>query len=597
MLKDNYNIKTADWLNNDTLIESPSHIKYKGFLVPTWPFPELSQEEFEELKQKQHSELIKEIEVRKSLGLLSESQAKETLNQYAKFFFHEGLAYKMVDIEGYIYANKTFDRDTASVLESIVPTLDPNVKIVSRSRIRELTGFSFHTKVKHSPEPVYLAWQDTFDRAIRWGGYSVYVLDGSRQLGKSLLTAELLIEFSFLPKFDTLIASFEAKATQRILNYINKFTKNFDEWTFVPHKQDWYIENTFSGSKIYFSTLAEDGDKVRGLTLSLVVVDEAQLVGMEEMESGVLPTLLTTGWPVILLGTASPWTDSYMYDCIVQGKSGKDPGIYVQQVTLDDNPLVDPKTRERIMMRLKNPNSYARTMREYFCKWGGNDEKIFYPEIEEWAMPDYSKIAVLGIDPARKQDNSAFTVLEVGSGKARSVLSAIVPDSHKNSWQTQAQFFLDLQKSVLSKYKQFVVAIDATGVGDGVFEIFRSAWLRNMSAIRYTTGDTYTITKWEYIVGKSLLINRVIDLASAGNLSVCKYTNGKLLEELDYAQVVYSKSGKISFESRFTDDSINSLLISVFLAVEKRLVEREQIIEVANNYWFIPRGQTISRTW
>jgi hypothetical protein len=90
-------------------------------------------------------------------------------------------------------------------------------------------------------------------------------------------------------------------------------------------------------------------------------------------------------------------------------------------------------------------------------------------------MPDYSKIAVLGIDPARKQDNSAFTVLEVGSGKARSVLSAIVPDSHKNSWQTQAQFFLDLQKSVLSKYKQFVVAIDATGVGDGVFEIFRSA--------------------------------------------------------------------------------------------------------------------------
>lgn len=57
----------------------------------------------------------------------------------------------------------------------------------------------------------------------------MYVLDGSRQLGKSLLTAELLIEFSFLPKFDTLIASFEAKATQRILNYINKFTKNFDE--------------------------------------------------------------------------------------------------------------------------------------------------------------------------------------------------------------------------------------------------------------------------------------------------------------------------------------------------------------------------------
>jgi CRISPR/Cas system-associated endonuclease/helicase Cas3 len=64
---------------------------------------------------------------------------------------------------------------------------------------------------------------------------------------------------------------------------------------FEMHKQDGYLENTFSGSKIYFSTLSEDGDKVRGLTLSLVVIDEAQLVDCETMESGVLPTLSTTG--------------------------------------------------------------------------------------------------------------------------------------------------------------------------------------------------------------------------------------------------------------------------------------------------------------
>lgn len=114
-------------------------------------------------------------------------------------------------------------------------------------------------------------------------------------MGKSLITAELLIECSFIPGFDSLVASFEAKSTQRILNYIKKYTKNFDEGMFVVRKQDGYIENTFSDSKIYFSTLSEDGDKVRGLTLSLVVVDEAQLVDCESMESGVLPTLSTTG--------------------------------------------------------------------------------------------------------------------------------------------------------------------------------------------------------------------------------------------------------------------------------------------------------------
>lgn len=106
--------------------------------------------------------------------------------------------------------------------------IDENTRSISRSRIREITGYSYHTKVKHEPNPIYIEWQEIFSNAISNAKHDIYVLDGSRQMGKSLITAQLLIEFSFLPSSDSLVASFEVKSTQRILNYISKYTKNFE---------------------------------------------------------------------------------------------------------------------------------------------------------------------------------------------------------------------------------------------------------------------------------------------------------------------------------------------------------------------------------
>lgn len=240
-------------------------------------------------------------------GLLKKSSQRETLAQYEKIFFADNVAYKKKDIMSLLQKDSPppltkrpqpidYDPDLHEEKPALfTEKIDSNTRAFSRTRIRELTGYSYFTKVKHSATPVYIGWQETFSNAISEGKHDVYVLDGSRQMGKSLITAQMLIEYSFLPNFDSLVASFEAKSTQRILNYIKKYTKNLDESLFSIHKQDGYIENTFSGSKIYFSTLSEDGDKVRGLTLSLVVIDEAQLVDIETMESGVLPTLSTTG--------------------------------------------------------------------------------------------------------------------------------------------------------------------------------------------------------------------------------------------------------------------------------------------------------------
>lgn len=63
-----------------------------------------------------------------------------------------------------------------------------------------------------------------------------------------------------------------------------------------------------------------------------------------------------------------------------------------------------------------------------------------------------------------------------------------------------------------------------------------------MSGIRYTSGETMAISQGEYVVGKSLLINRTIDLATEGKLEVVEFTCKKLLDELEYAKLSYTNT-------------------------------------------------------
>lgn len=69
------------------------------------------------------------------------------------------------------------------------------------------------------------------------------VIDGSRQMGKSYGIAELLIEESFVPGADILVAAFLQKTTNAILNYMKKFLHQFSEDDFTIYRKDGYILN------------------------------------------------------------------------------------------------------------------------------------------------------------------------------------------------------------------------------------------------------------------------------------------------------------------------------------------------------------------
>lgn len=118
-------------------------------------------------------------------------------------------------------------------------------------------------------------------------------------MGKSLALSQLLIEESFLPNNDTIVVAFQQSTTDIIKNYMLKSIASFEtedgtNTMFLNKDRKNYIENSNSGSRCHFRTLDDKARNVRGLTVSKVVVDEAQEIDVVTMETAVLPTLTTT---------------------------------------------------------------------------------------------------------------------------------------------------------------------------------------------------------------------------------------------------------------------------------------------------------------
>jgi len=154
----------------------------------------------------------------------------------------------------------------------------------------------------------------------------VIIVNGSRQMGKSLALSQLLIEESFLPNNDTIVVAFQQSTTDIIKNYMLKSIAAFEtedgtNTMFLNKDRKNYIENSNSGSRCHFRTLDDKARNVRGLTVSKVVVDEAQEIDVVTMETAVLPTLTTTNGQLILIGTPGPERQGFMYQEILRIRS------------------------------------------------------------------------------------------------------------------------------------------------------------------------------------------------------------------------------------------------------------------------------------
>lgn len=524
---------------------------------------------FENLKEKDIFLMIEEQEkfvkeqadTMLQYNFLSLNNYKKTIEQYKYFFFYEKHAYFKEDIKNFLANEIKLDKTYIQSPEN------KKVTWISREAIRNLTWYTYNPVPAWDNierKKVYVKWQHN----VLEDDSRIILVVGSRQIWKSFVIAEKGVECSFLPNNDTLVWWFTTETTNVIRNYVLKFIQKFPSWTFEHFKSERYVINLKTGTKLYFRTLWDDAQTILWKTLKRVIVDESQLVDEYVFEEVLKPTLSTTWWQLILIWT--PWRKKswYFYKKIIEFKRWLLKNASLYEVDITKNPFIHPEEREEVMSNRFDP----RIRRQYFCEWNDWWESLFVFDKEmEFPVFNLDWFFVLGIDPARKNDRSWYSLIYIYNWKATIILSWFVPDTYKKDWGLQALYFKDIIKKY-EKYKNFYTVIDVSWVWDWVAKIFLDAWIKILGKIRYTSWNSESVSGIDYKVCKTILINNALDMISEKHIALFESTNKDLLEEIEFITETEAWLWQIAFKSDFFDDITNATLIAIYFISKRRLL-------------------------
>jgi hypothetical protein len=180
------------------------------------------------------------------------------------------------------------------------------------------------------------------------------------------------------------------------------------------------------------------------------------------------------------------------------------------------------------------------------------------------------------MDPARQKDRSGYAIGHALDNHLTVLVSDEVPANLKSDWNTQAQFQINQAEYFKKTYNSYSSLMDVTGVGDAVATIFRDNNLYITHQIKYTSGSNKSQPMPGYYhVAKHLLLNNLLDMLEAKQITILSETNQKLIEEMNYASIVENRFGTLSLESKFFDDILNCLMTMAWIAKEERYIYRQ----------------------
>lgn len=533
-------------------------------------------DELIELQNNQTTYIKQHLETLIEFKHISKASADTTLQQYTKLLFINWLWF---DND---YVNEIIKTKQKLITDDYITTYQPPVQQtkqhyqIDRQVLQKIAWYSPYVEIDWQTH--YLKWQDDY---INDTSRFIYIL-WSRQLGKSLATAYIAFENSFIPNQKILVSSFSANSTNNMRDYILEFIENtppLDNWqeAFTFHAKEAFVINNLTKSKIFFRTLADEWKWIRWMKLNLVIIDEAAFVANEIYERVLRPTTTTTKWRIIALST--PEKKNWFYEKVMEAMKEIDnpnSNISLYEVDYTKNPFV--YADEDLLSYILENKHKASVRQEYMCQFIWEEDEIFqinlanfYPQLHN------SAFYTLSYDPARKwKDQAAYALSIVFQWKATLLLSWYIPQKEKTEWYTQAKFLKEIQ----DKYNAKVI-MDVTWVWDWVINIMKQHWLKVHMAIQYANSTSETLDKtypyqWTkcYKVWKWILINRTIDFCDEEILQIYEYTNKPLLKEIWQLTKIKNKLWQILFESAFFDDATNAMLLNVYYIYQENLLSK-----------------------
>ena len=302
-----------------------------------------------------------------------------------------------------------------------------------------------------------------------------------------------------------------------------------------------FIIETVLGTRIEAKS-AEEPEKLIGVGLTKIIVDEAPLVHRKAWNQSLRPTLIDYKGRAIFIG--SPKGKNWYWELYQKGQVG-DLEWKSWHFTSFDNEHLDLKELESITKDM--PDYEYR--QEILAEFEETAEQIFrkYKEraIGQFRDPVKGHRYQVGIDLGRKTSYSVITVID----EMEYPYPVVYWDRFKTiDWNLQKQRV----KEVWNKYPCLRARIDATGIGDPLIEDLENIGVRVEPFIFKETSKKQLIDKEAiYIQEGRVIYPKIRDL----------------LNELEtFGREISKETGRVKYKAmgKFADDCVNSLALAIW---------------------------------
>lgn len=316
----------------------------------------------------------------------------------------------------------------------------------------------------------------------------------SRQAGKTLAvghTAEFIL--TFLPTMfrrPIRIGVFAGQVDQAKVSYnimrnslrqakATLFTLNVEQERYIKEEENARRLVMPDGSSAAIAPISKTS-QIEGLTLDLIIIDEAQDADDNIVQHSIWPMGKTTNAPRVYIGKAGTQI-CHFYRLSQSGSSYK---VYFEEVVKQRRELYDRTQDARHLIYEQSVRQDIELygvesdfiQREYFGKWQiGTGQYVTLEELEKLVKPrgltyqhkEFECYA--GIDTAKHPDSTVVTILRYNPElKVKEVLNWC--ELQGENYQNQ----FDIIQDFLGHYRVVAVAIDATGQGDFMPDMFEA---------------------------------------------------------------------------------------------------------------------------
>lgn len=219
-----------------------------------------------------------------------------------------------------------------------------------------------------------------------------------------------------------------------------------------------------SGSSITFFS-SDNYDALRGYGFHAIIMDECADIDERAWTEVLRPTLSdTNGW-ALMIGT--PKGRNFFFRLFVRGRDPEYSDWESFTAPTSDNPFI-PEAEIEAAKRDLPEDTYAQEYGATFLEESAGVfrriESILKGKLDFDYAPEYGHKYILGWDPAKYQDYSVLTLMDVATRKV-----VWWDRFHHSDYTFQVKKVVQVAK----RFNNAFILMDSTGAGDVVFELLR----------------------------------------------------------------------------------------------------------------------------